>query len=164
PKSNVDTIGDSNYLDNFPRFSAWWVFLLTVVTFGIYSVYWLYTRSRIINEVHHRIIPEFLIWGTIISYTVNTALSFIPDEMITRLIGITLLFSTIAYLIFFLWWLFGIRNRLQEMAKENDFPEFSLGPVMTFFFQSIYLQYKINEQLDKKVDGTTPAEPIAEIS
>ncbi|MCU7845654.1 MAG: DUF4234 domain-containing protein [Candidatus Thiodiazotropha sp. (ex Monitilora ramsayi)] len=163
PKSNVDAINRSNYLNNFSRFSAWWVLLLSVVTLGIYNVYWLYTRSRIINQIHHRKIPEFLIWAALIFYVLNTGLSFLPDEMVASLIIVVLL-SAVGSIFFFVWWLFGVRNRLQELAEENGSPENRIGPILTFFFQVIYLQYKINEQIDRGSDLATSEQAAAEAS
>jgi hypothetical protein len=162
PQSDVEVINASNSMSSFKRFSAWWVFLLTFVTFGIYTMYWLYTRSVTINNIHHRRISDTAIWGTIITYVISTAISFLPSDFSANL-AIVGLIGTFAYLFFFLWWLYAVRNRLQEMIDENGGPDFRIGPIMTFFFQSIYLQYKINEQIDQQAQGTS-AERVVQVS
>lgn len=161
PQSDVEVINTSNTINNFKRFSAWWVFLLTAVTFGIYTVYWLYSRSLTINNVHHRRITDTVIWGAILTFIVYTALSLIPEEMIPYQTIVVLVF-TLAYMVFFLWWIFTVRNRLLDMIREDGNPDFKLNPAMTFFFQNIYLQYKINELIDQQALATPEATPMQE--
>ncbi len=148
PKSDVEVVNTSNPMHLFKRFSAWWVFLLTAVTFGVYPVYWLYSRSRIINGVHRRQISEVVVWGTILVFVPNTVLSYMPENMIPSQ-EIFILLSTLVYLALFIWWVFAVRNRLVEMVRDGGNPEYRLSPVMTFLFYCIYLQYKINEQIDQ---------------
>jgi len=161
PQADVVAIDSSNSMDNFKRFSAWWVFLLTTFTFGIYTVYWFYTRSQTINDVHHHRVPEVAMWGSIILFVTNTAFSFVPGGSFANQ-NLFALVTSIAYLFFILWWIFAVRNRLQEMIDENGGADYRLGPVMTFFFQNIYLQYKINEQIDRQTQSIPAQSAIQE--
>jgi hypothetical protein len=153
PKSDVEIVNTSNPMHLFKRFSAWWVFLLTIVTFGIYPVYWLYSRSQVIGSVHRRQISEVVVWGTILVFIPSTVLSYMPENTIPNQEIFSLL-STLVYLILYLWWLFAVRNRLLEMVRESGDPKYRLSPIMTFFFYCIYLQYKINEQIDQMTAET----------
>ena len=36
---------------DFPRFSTWGVFALAVLTLSFYLIYWLYSRTKIMNHV-----------------------------------------------------------------------------------------------------------------
>jgi glucan phosphoethanolaminetransferase (alkaline phosphatase superfamily) len=161
PKSDVEVINTSNIMHHFTRFSAWWVFLLTAVTFGIYTVYWLYTRTQTINSLHHRRITETVVWGGIVVFILYTALSLVPENTFPSQ-PIIVLLATLAYMFFFLWWIFSVRNRLMEIVRENGNPDYTLNPVMTFFFQNIYMQYKINEQIDQSAVDVTMEAPIQE--
>ena len=59
---------------------------------------------------------------------------------------------SLLYLIFYLVWLFTFRARLLEIARGHGANTFRINPALTFFFQSIYLQYKINQYIDNKAD------------
>ena len=56
--------------------------------------------------------------------------------------------SSICYSLANLFWVFTIRNRLHQMTKAGEQSLFWINGILTFLFQSIYLQYKVNEYLD----------------
>ena len=51
--------------------------------------------------------------------------------------------------IFEMIWVFKIRNRLVDDVIKTENPRAQIGPALTFFLQIFYLQYKINQQIDK---------------
>lgn len=139
-------------IGNFERFSAWGVFGLVVVTFGIYYMYWFFSRSNKLNEFYpHKISPIF-IWGSVITYLVYLVFSFLVDQLADQpallIAGVVVSFL---YFVLDICWVFAFRNRVLEMARDDGVLDFKVGPIMTFFFQALYFQYKINEYQDKHV-------------
>ena len=137
-------------IGNFKRFSAWGVVGLSVITLGIYFMYWLFTRSQRLNGFYHHKIASIYVWGTLITYIIYMAFSSFVEELadqpILLIIGIA---GSVGYMILYVGLVFAFRNRLLEMAREDGNSEFKIGPVMSFFFQALYFQYKINEYQDR---------------
>ena len=135
----------------FPRFSAWWVLLLSILTLNFYTVYWLYSRTKIIN----RVLPKDPIymgmcWTFIAFYMVNIGFAFLEVYYASNLTNVV---STIMMLV----WAFSLRNRLNLLAGVKSDSKLRTGPVLTFFLQSIYLAYKIN-QIHDRVSGADSTE------
>lgn len=143
----------------FERFSAWWVFLLLFVTLGIYAVFWLVARTRTFNDLF----PDDRISGRFIGltlglYVLNLMLGVV-DEVASGPIGGSLqthdiytVFSMVVYLVsvgLLIVWPFRLRRRLNDLnAAHSGLSPLYVGPILTFFFSTIYLQYKINQSLD----------------
>lgn len=140
----VQTASDDS-IQSFNRFSAWWVFGLTILTLGIYPYYWMYSRAKIINSMHQDKISPVLMFLFLIVVALSYASGFFGDSQAAVLVGLVI---TLVYLVLYLMVLFKIRNRLQDIMNRSSNHEHKLGPVLTFFFYAIYLQYKINECLD----------------
>ena len=140
----------------FKRFSAWGVFGLTIITLGIYPYYWMYTRAKVINSVHDDKIP--MAWPTslFVIFILSYATSFIGESNEAIIANLVI---TVVYLVLYVIVLFKIRNRLQVIINRSGNKEYRLGPLMTFFFYAIFLQYKINEC----IDDLNPADGVAEI-
>ncbi|OUS26486.1 hypothetical protein A9Q99_18300 [Gammaproteobacteria bacterium 45_16_T64] len=138
-------------IDNFKRFSAWGVLGLSIITLGVYSMYWFYTRTEIINRIQKDVIPTFVSVGALVSYVVYFGASMISEEQMEDPMLLTfVLISTLTYIVLYLWWVFAFRNRLLAVAIDNGRSDFKVGVILTFIFQAIYLQYKINEYIDQK--------------
>jgi Domain of unknown function (DUF4234) len=159
PKSNVEVSSHVTTVEAFPRFSAWWVLLLTVATVGIYPLYWLYTRTRILNCIlPSRAIPIGLAVAAAGLLAADCAGGFVkgiyPDDLAVRamstVIGLSL---NVVNLV----WVFMLRNRLNEHFVSHRGDRYWLGGVLTFFFQVLYLQYKLNQLIDRE----TAADPRA---
>jgi Domain of unknown function (DUF4234) len=152
PKANVDVSSYVTTVEAFPRFSTWWVLLLTLTTFGIYPIYWLYTRTRILN----RILPSgaipiglaFAAAGLLVASIAAELLQGIyPDDLgvsaISRIIG---LICNVVILV----WVFMLRNRLNEHFASKQGDRYWIGGVLTFFLHVLYLQYKLNRLIDRE--------------
>jgi len=155
PNSDLAVTTDDQISGNFDRFSAWWVFLLTIVTFGIYPVYWIYTRGQTVNRIQDNQIAPAWLYLAVIFFALTFVVEFMAPEKVNLYIIVN-----IAYLVAYLGSLFKIRNRLQKMMSETTGSTYTLGPVLTFFFNCIYLQYKINEFIDNS-KPTTDSETAA---
>lgn len=139
----------------FPRFSAWWVFLLTIVTYFIYPWWWLFSRTRIINENYpDKSISNGLVWGAltvfVLQFFASLAINFSAVESPEAIMPIIMLnlVLTVAYIVFWLMWIFGVRNRINRISGAQPGDLLWAGGIMTFFFHVIYLAYKINQIKD----------------
>jgi len=162
PKANLDAPVEATTVQAFPRFSAWGVFLLSGVTLGVYPVYWLYTRTRILNRLlPSNPIPKGLAFAAVVLLLGNAAGSFLegiyPGNLGVR--GMSSLIG-LAFSIVNLCWVFMFRNRVNEHCVSHKGDRYWLGGVLTFFFQVLYLQYKLNELIDQE-RTVTSLRPIA---
>lgn len=144
PNSDLSDTSEGGGLDAFKRFSAWGVFGLGLVTLGIYSFYWLYSRANAVNSVVEDEISNTTIFLFLATYVSNTILSifveFIPDNSTVDIVVTVLGLVTFVY---YLILVYSIRSRLADIL---DRP---LNGIMTFFFATIYFQYHINTAKDK---------------
>lgn len=144
PNSDVvSEILESSNIHCFTRFSAWGVFGLSIVTLGIYPIYWMVTRSKIINNNVKEPISTALINANIAIYAVNFVLSFIAEAVGPQVVLLSSLIS-IVYMVVYLIWLFKMRSKIEEIMGKSG----ALSGIMTFFFNVLYFQYKINEAID----------------
>lgn len=151
PEADLNTATSGNGITVFDRFSAWGVFGLMFITLGIYYVYWAYTRTQRINSVVENKISDAFILTTmglyIVYFFASFATPFFGDSLgmfFEIAVGILGLAATILPIV----WVFKIRNRINQVTGSEKGDTTWLGPVMTFFFSAIYLQYKINQNLD----------------
>ncbi len=143
PGSDLAGDGEQVGVQNFKRFSAWGVFGLSVITLGLYPIYWLYSRARKLNEFHQNPLSEPLLLAYVGVSIAILVLSF-TEPFVPALGAMSGALDSLSLvnLVLYLMVLFKLRNRLAEVIGG------SLGGIMTFFFNVIYLQYKINEAID----------------
>ena len=146
PEAQLVLPAKDKRINNFKRFSAWGVLGLTIITLGIYSYYWMYSRAKIINSIHEDKISPILIFTFLIVVALYYALSFFSESQVAVLASLPIM---LAYLVLYIAVIFKIRNRLQDIINSSSSRRYKLGVVLTFFFYAIYLQYKINECLDE---------------
>lgn len=146
PEANLtQTNGSSNKpILNFERFSAWGVFFLTIITIGIYGVYWLISRTNKANALATKQVSQGLIYGYLALYVVNFILSFTgaPPALSLSI--------SLASMVVGLIYIFTLRASITELINEGSSEPVKLGGVKTFFFNIIYFQYKINEAIDRQ--------------
>lgn len=143
--SGIDSIKE------IPRFTAWAVFGLSLITFGIYSYYWLYSRTTQLNNMSapENRVASWLPITAVSLIAVSWILSFAPLASAdlatsTAFSGISAIIS-IVYIVFYIMWIFAFRKALHALSGANKGDMFWLGGIMTFFFNTIYFQYKINQ-------------------
>jgi len=128
PESEV-TVRAYGNINLFKRFSAWFTIILIVVTLGLYLLYWLHTRTKTLNQiVHHQISTIFTSAAALLlvaSWAILTAELFFEEFPI---------FPDVMQYFTYLPILDMISNIL----------------VIVWFFQIIYLQYKINQLIDRR--------------
>jgi len=130
---------------NISRFTAWAVFGLGILTGGIYGAYWLYSRGQQLNAVSERKFPANVALGFIILSILYTVVSAVAGEsgIFAAILGILFL----AYIATYIYLVFTFKKCLSGHTG------IKLGGVLTFFFSSIYFQYKINQYIDSQSDA-----------
>lgn len=146
----IDNEVTSNSLADFDNFSTWYVIGLTLITLGFYLVYWLYSRTKILNTLKSvEPIGEAFIMTTIVLYFGSFFSGF--GELYFTDEPVYLVFSqiiSIASNILFLVWVFKFKNRLNSYFSNNVADWSFLNSVFTFFFQTFYLSFKLNENIE----------------
>lgn len=128
----------------FERFTAWAVFFLAIFTFGIYSAYWLVSRTKQANSLAKNQVNINLVYGYIGLVVAQLVFAFAaPESLLGSLVSLA---SFVVLLIV----VFTLRTSLTELINEGSEEPVKLGPILTFFFNIIYFQYKINEAIDKQ--------------
>lgn len=135
------------------RLTTWAVFGLTMVTFGFYTFFWLFSRTKILNQnlaEEDRIASWIPIVG-VVSFILYLVLSIGPAfmmssnlELATTLMGIGGM-TGLVYMVMFLVWIFKFRSRLNLLSESNSGEKFWLGGILTFFANILYFQWKINQ-------------------
>jgi len=153
PEADLKSSSQANVLNIFTRFSTWAVVGLSIITMGIYAVYWLYSRSKAINSVIDNKIPSALITTSLVLYVLGMIINYGPfllGSAVVDILPAMMIASPIIGLASFvamIIWVFKFRNRLNEMTQSEGKPTWA-GPILTFFFQVLYLNYKINQHID----------------
>ena len=146
PSADLVENNTIDQIKQFKRFSAWGVFGLMFITFGIYPIYWLCNRAETVNSVHEKKISKAwttaLVVSIIIYYVASFSIGLVGETGLIVMSVVTLI-SLIVYMVAYLVVAFAIRNRLQDITNNK------LNGVLTFFFNAVYLQYKINEAIDQ---------------
>ena len=137
------------------RFTTWGVVGLTIITLGIYFIYWMYSRTKVLNnQLSTDKIAGWLIAICVFLYILTIGLSYGPlltslnPEMIVTLASISLVASLIN-IVFFLTWIYTFRNRINKLSGSHKGDSLWLGGVLTFFISVYYFQYKINQIHDE---------------
>lgn len=160
PEANVIQQTGQGGWQHFTRFSAWGYFGLSIITLGIYTVYWFYTRRKEFEQaVPEQVVSANLLNITVLIYLISLVLSF-AGAFLTGSTGVagfnsgdvfmaSTVIETIASItaaVLFIFIAFKYRSCLQSLQAGNS--DYRVGPVLTFFLQGLYLQYKINELID----------------
>lgn len=152
PQSDVTPEVDrTNQIEIFPRMSAWVVFLLAIPTIGFYPYYWLYSRSQLMNTLPNRTLPMtpplIMLILAALSLLISMLSSVYKDSTIFSIISA---FINVMNVIFYILTTFGLRRELQNIIRVSGVSVSQIGPIKSFFFSAIYLQYKINECIDAR--------------
>lgn len=154
PASNVasDSLGQNvGKVKAFKRFTTWGVIGLAIITLGIYGYYWMFSRTKVLNTlIPENKVASWLVPAVIITGVLNLIFSILPliaPELAGTLALVSLPFSIIGFVLVIVW-AFKFRNRLNIISGSTKGNVFWLGPIITFFFQLYYFQYKINQMHD----------------
>ena len=152
PDSDLEVNSSNGDLRAFKRFSAWGVFFLGMITMGIYPMYWLYSRTKILNTLTDDGIAGIVVNISLTAYVINMVTAYGPYLFpVGEWMTIVNLIATLVLLVFMLVWVFSFKSAIVQIARANGASDFKASGVLTFFGQSIYLQYKINQYIDSKL-------------
>lgn len=150
PEATLDRPLESHSLSGFARFTTWAVLGLCIITLGIYSLYWLYDRTKKLNALTDRKIGNNFILVTSVLYIASTVISFLPmfGVLSSTLLMVSPILSIVVMVLFYVW-IYKFRNRLNEITNSAGRKTW-VGPIITFFFTIFYLNYKINQNIDQQ--------------
>jgi hypothetical protein len=152
PEAAVGVERGGQLSDVFDRFSAWGVLGLSFITLGIYGIYWMYSRTQRINPHTSEPIGSAFVTTTVALYVLgamgNLAEVLDMSDTVIVVLSLASLISGIMGVI----WIFKIRNRIHDYIGAVKGEKTWFGPVLTFFFSVIYVQYKINCVIDEERD------------
>lgn len=157
PESDLSQNLPDNYgdIEVFERFSTWYVVGLSIITLSLYIPYWFYTRSKCLNKVAYHQMSYGFMWTVVILYLITFVIGFAPIIFVglepyigesnpnMKMFPLVDLTANILVIV----WAFKFRNRLHETFSSEGF---GIGIILTFFFQNMYLQYKLNELIDRQ--------------
>ena len=153
PQADLTEVTGNRPIMEFERFSAWWVFLLGVVTLGIYNLYWLYDRANKINSLTQgRKASTTMISIYIVFYALSFGFEMFFNNGDETMSMVSLIIS-LGIWVFYIISVFSVRGALQSLINEGEKQPVSVGGILTFFFSTIYFQYKINEAIDYQNQG-----------
>ncbi len=152
PKADLSDTNNDKPILEIERFSTWYVLLLSIITLGIYNLYWLYSRSAKINTLaQDKKTNVTALYAYICLFVLYNLMSFFNDPNATSMIAGLLTFAfAIANLVAYVMTVFSMRWSVAEVINKGGEEHVHLGGIMTFFFSSLYFQYKINEAIDKQ--------------
>lgn len=148
PEAQVEAPATGDLNQVFDRFSAWGVFGLSIITFGIYTIYWLYTRTQRVNDRTESDISWAFVNATIVIYAISFLSSF--GELISPEVAMVLSLASLVAWIMMIVWAFKIRAAIHEYVNATKGNYDWANAFLTFFFSSLYLQYKINKIIDNQ--------------
>lgn len=145
PKADLSTPFTDNPILGMKRFSAWGVFGLSIVTFGLYLIYWMFTRVNNVNRISK------VAKASIIAVYIYLGASIISNVVLYgfMLVNVSLALSLISLISFYVA-IYSLRRALTEMINQGTENKVTIGPIKTFFFNVLYIQYKINEAIDNQ--------------
>ncbi len=150
PQADLEVEHSVGDLSVFRRFTSWGVFGLSIITFWIYNIYWLYSRTQQLNSICNDPISKSFVNSAVIAYIAVWVTSIVgaivPSAAVefSFISGILNLVSVVLVIV----WAFKFRNRLNQVTDSAGKNTWA-GPVMTFFFNVLYLNYKINQNIDE---------------
>lgn len=157
PSSNLDIdpekLKQRSPITKLPRISTLLVVVLSIVTAGIYNLYWMYTRTQKLNALaqnEDRIaswLPTAAIMISLISLVMTLGVEFTHASdgflVLANLISISNFVLTIM-------WVFAIRKIIHRIAGLGQQDEYWLHGVLTFLLSIYYFQYRINQIHDSE--------------
>jgi len=152
PESELSTVTEADIADllhDFPRISAWAVLGLAIITLGTYYVWWMYSRTRIINRNSDYSISKFPVYFVLFFLVLNlgsSIFSALDPYDVNLAMGTNI--TNIVYTISSIYWMFVVRNRIHQITRADVLNGCYMGGILTFFFQVLYMQYKINVYKD----------------
>jgi hypothetical protein len=140
-------MNNTQILSELKSQSTWKLFGLTIITYGVYSAYYIKRQSAIINHNLVDLDPiseDFVDFFLVLSY-VSLALfvAILPLEAESPLVlasnVVDLIWATMALI-----WSLGASSRMNSILGSEPSTSEWFSKIWTFFFGILYFNYKIN--------------------
>lgn len=132
--------------ERFPPLSLLLLIMLSIATLGIYTWWWMYSRSVILNEVlpvEQRIATNLMhlcLGGFVVTLVLAIAAGFQPGNVsLENTLNILSMVLNIMVIVWILYFRRGMNYLLGQIKTQ-----YHLNIVWTLLFQVFYMQYKIN--------------------
>ncbi len=146
----IDRSSNGLELLHFKKVSTWLVLLYIILTLGLYGVYWIYSRTKLLNNLPNvtPLSEVFILVSTVIallSYPLIISDVYIVDNPDYIYFS---KFISIAGNLSLYFWAFRFRNRFNKYLDYNVENGSYMNHIMIFFFNILYLSYKLNENME----------------
>jgi hypothetical protein len=134
----------------FPRIDVLWVILISLASLGLYTWWWMYSRSLLVNASlppHRQINKNFMhmcLGGFFVTLMLAVAAGFQPDNVS---LAQTVNILSMALNIMVIVWVLNFRRAAHYLLGEETTP-YHFNLLWTLLFQVFYMQYKINRIRD----------------
>ena len=140
-------------LDEFPYRSTWLVLGLSIITLSFYMVYWMYSRTKILNRLTPSApiadwIPALYISLLLVNFGFGLLEAFYGSYQ--EIVVVANVINLVSIVIYFIW-IFKFRNRINDLSDASRGTKRWLGVVLTFFLSVVYFQFKLNRMRDEQV-------------
>ncbi|WP_141215613.1 DUF4234 domain-containing protein [Hahella sp. CCB-MM4] len=145
---------ESPGIADFPRLSVVLFVALSMLSFGLYFAYWMYSRSQMLNrQLGASGISMGLMNFSVSAFLVYVGVALFAQSNPER-VDMLMLYDMFALIcnILFLVWIFKIRNRLHLLLGVSRGHKYWCNAFLTFLFNAFYIQYKINQMIDGETD------------
>lgn len=113
------------------------LFLLAIVTFGLYSYVWLYKVSMAVEEVTHiKVMSKTFLVGLLALITWGAFLAFVVGILVQ---GFVLLWYVTVWLVAFTWCL-----RVRRALRAYALAEYHFEPKINRVFSALFTFYHVN--------------------
>jgi hypothetical protein len=138
--------GELSSFEKFPALGLLPLICISIVTLGIYTWWWMYSRSVILNNAlppEQRISLHFMhlcLGGFVVTMVLAIALGFQPDNMsMEQTVNILSMVLNIMVII----WVLHFRRGVNYLLGQIKTP-YHMNIILTLLFQVFYMQYKLN--------------------
>lgn len=131
--------------------------IFSIITLGIYQFFWVFSRKKSLNQISESKINDALVIIYVITFCLALVLGLYAELLITYGNLIEIIqgaqyrnYSSICYLvsiIFVIIIAFSMKNILKEFSDKNEI-SIKYNGFFTFIFNILYINYKINENID----------------
>jgi preprotein translocase subunit SecY len=131
-----------------PRLHWAWVFVLSVITFGLFAMVWLIVQANWVRKVygHSKSLPWAIAYACILPALFLFAIlmgvmgTLLHLQNAQAIVASAILLARIALLVLWIVTVFKLRDELS--SEPIDIP---LGGIMTFLFGPLYFQYHLSD-------------------
>ncbi len=146
-------------LAGFREQSVWLVFFLTLITLGIYGVFWLRRQGRLFHQIRPDLMPAgALLYGNIVLGLTFLSAGLDIASMLSDVSTLDTLSSVLdkAVGVLVLVLAFQVRNGFNSLIGARKGTDWWFSGVYTWLLNVVYLQYKLNKTIRRLRMETLP--------